>query len=189
MKKILFLALCGFMSFTSFAQGLIDLTVKWNATQSRYEVYARPNFTSASFTWGPSQVTVVVPATAPDALLTINSVNAGGWSLNTSNQVFAPAASPNNDFNGVQSSGQSVALTANQETLLFTFTFSDGQCRDGVRLFVNSSDRSSSASGMKGGDYKNAIDNGMVADVYNINFNNTGTTCTTCSITAPELIK
>ena len=189
MKKILFLALCGFMSFTSFAQGLIDLTVKWNATQSRYEVYARPNFSSPSFTWGISQITVVVPASAPDALLTINSVNAGGWSLNASSQVFAPAASPNNDFNGVLSSGQPVALTAGQETLLFTLTFPDGLCRDGVRLFVNASDPSSYAPGMKGGDYKNAIDNGLVADVYNINYNNTGTTCTTCNITAPELIK
>jgi hypothetical protein len=189
MKKILFLSVLGFMSFTSFAQGTIDLSVKWNSALSRYEVYARPNFSSPSFTWGISQITVVVPASAPDALLTINSVNAGGWSLNASSQVFAPAASPNNDFNGVLSSGQPVALTAGQETLLFTLTFPDGLCRDGVRLFVNASDPSSSAPGMKGGDYKNAIDNGLVADVYNTNFNNTGTTCTTCTITAPELIK
>jgi len=189
MKKILFLALLGFMSRTSFAQGTIDLTVKWSAAQGRYEVYAKPSFTNAAFTWGSSQVTVVVPASAPDALLTISSVNAGGWALSTSNQVFAPTAAPNNDFHGVLSSGQPVALTAGQETLLFTFTFPDGLCRDGVRLFVNTSDPSSSAQGMKGGDYKNSIDNGLVTDVYNTNFNNTGTTCNNCNITAPELIK
>lgn len=189
MKKILFLAVLGFMSLTSLAQGTIDLSVRWNTTQSRYEVYSRPSFTNAAFTWGFSQVTVVVPASAPDALLSISSVNAGGWGLAASNQVFAPAAAPSNDFHGVQSSGQPVALTAGQETLLFTFTFSDGLCRDGVRLFVNTSDPSSSAAGMKGGDYKNAIDNGLVADVYNANYNNTGTACSTCTIVAPELIK
>jgi len=189
MKKILFLAVLGFMSLTSFAQGTIDLSVKWSSSLSRYEVYAKPSFTKSVFTWGFSQITVVVPASAPDALLSISSVNGGGWGLSSSNQVFAPAAAPSNDFHGVQSSGQPVALTAGQETLLFTFTFNDGVCRDGIRLFVNASDPSSSASGMKGGDYKNAIDNGLVADVYNINYNNTGTTCFTCNITAPELIK
>ncbi len=189
MKKILFLAVLGFMSFISFAQGTIDLSVKWNSALSRYEVYGKPSFTSASFTWGFSQVTVVVPASAPDALLLVSSVNSGGWGLAASNQVFAPASAPSNDFNGVLSSGKTVALTAGQETLLFTFTFPDGLCRDGVRLFVNASDPSSSASGMKGGDYKNVIDNGLVADVYNSNYSNTGTTCSTCAITAPELIK
>jgi len=189
MKKILFVVALGLMSLTSFAQAIIDLSVKWNSAQSRYEVYARPNFTSASFTWGFSQITVVVPASAPDNLLSINSVNAGGWGLIASSQVFAPAASPNNDFNGIQSSGQPVALTQGQETLLFTFTFADNACRDGVRLFINNSDPSSSAQGMKGGDYKNAIDNGLVTDVYNINYNNTGTSCSACAITAPELIK
>jgi hypothetical protein len=189
MKKILFIVALGFMSLTSLAQGTIDLSVKWSTSLSRYEVYGKPSFTNAAFTWGFSQVTVVVPASAPDALLSISSVNAGGWGLAASNQVFAPAAAPSNDFHGVQSSGQPVALTAGQETLLFTFTFPDGQCRDGVRLFVNTSDPASSASGMKGGDYKNAIDNGLVADVYNTNYNNTGTACSTCAITAPELIK
>lgn len=189
MKKILFIAVLGLMSLTSFAQGTINLTVKWNTTQSRYEVYAKPTFTSAVFNWGVSQVTVVVPASAPDNLLAITSVNAGGWGLATSNQAFAPAADPNHDFNAVISGGQAVALTSGVETLLFTFTFSDGLCRDGVRLFVNASDPSSSAPGMKGGDYKNAIDNGLVTDVYSANYSNTGTTCSTCSIVAPELIK
>ena len=189
MKKILFLAILGFMSLTSFAQGTIDLSVKWNSALSRYEVYARPNFSSSSFTWGISQITVVVPASAPDALLSISSFNGGGWGLAASNQVFAPASSPGNDFNGIQSSGQPVALTQGQETLLFTFTFADYLCRDGVRLFINNSDPASSALGMKGGDYKNAIDNGLVADVYNINYNNAGTSCSACAITAPELIK
>jgi hypothetical protein len=189
MKKILFIAVLGFMTLTSFAQGTIDLTVKWNSTQSRYEVYAKPTFTSASFTWSTSQVTVVVPASAPDNLLNITSVNGGGWGLAASNQAFAPAAAPSHDFNGVISGGQALALTSGVETLLFTFTFSDGLCRDGVRLFINASDPSSSAAGMKGVDYKNAIDNGLVTDVYSANYRNTGTTCSTCNITAPELIK
>lgn len=175
------------MSLTSFAQGTIDLTIKWNTSLNRYEVYARPTFTSNAFTWGNSQVSIVVPASAPDASLNITSVNAGGWS--TFNKIYAPTAASTLDFYSVISSGQPVSLTAGQETLLFAFTFPDGSCRNGVRLFVNTSDPSSSAAGMQGGDFKNTIDNGLVADVYNANYNNTGTTCSTCIIAAPELIK
>lgn len=189
MKKVFLITVLGLMSMASFAQNKIDLTVKWNAAQNRYEVYAKPNFTNATFTWGSSQITVVVPASAPDKILNLNSVNAGGWVVSDYNQVFAPVADATHDFHAVQSSGQPVALTANTETLLFYFTFSDGQCRDGVRLFVNGSDPSSSATGMNKSDFSNAIDNGSVTDVYNANYSNTGTSCSTCNITAPELIK
>lgn len=187
MKKIFFIAILGLISLSSFSQGTVDLTVRWNTTQNRYEVYARPNFSRASFTWGSSQVTVVTPASAPNVALNITSANAGGWS--TFNQIFAPTAASTLDFHSVISSGQPVAFTTGQEILLFSFTFPDGLCRDGLRLFVNTSDPSSSAAGMQGGDFKNAIDNGLVADVYNVNYNNTGTTCSICTITAPELIK
>lgn len=52
MKKT-YLLLTGLilLSVASFAQGTIDLTVKWNATASKYEVYAKPTFTSSAFTW------------------------------------------------------------------------------------------------------------------------------------------
>ena len=189
MKKIFLITILGFMAISTFAQNKIDLTVKWIAAQNRYEVYAKPNFTNATFTWGISQITVVVPESAPDNSLFVTSVNGGGWSNPAVNQVFAPPADSNHDFHAVQSSGQAVAFTANTEILLYHFTFSDGQCRDGVRLFVNGSDPSSSASGMKGGDYSNAIDNGLLVDVYNSNYSNSGTSCSACNITAPELIK
>jgi hypothetical protein len=191
MKKNLFIAVLGLISLSSFAQGTIDLTVKWSTTQNRYEVYAKPTFTSAVFTWGSSQVSVVVPAAAPNSSLTIVlNQNAGGWS--TPNQVYAPTADPAHDFHSFLSIGQPTALTAGAETLLFAFTFADGVCRDGIRLFVNSSDPNSTAPGMGGGDFKNAIDNGNAiggVGVYNMNYNNTGTICNACSITAPELIK
>lgn len=189
MKKVFFIAILGLLTMTSFAQNKIDLTVKWNNTLNRYEVYAKPNFTDPSFTWGQSQITVVVPTSAPDNILSITSVNAGGWSALANNVVFAPASDINHDFHAVQSSGQPVALTANTETLLYTFTFPDGQCRDGVRLFVNGSDPSSSAAGMNLSDFSNTIDNGALKDLYNVNYSNTGTSCFTCNITAPELIK
>lgn len=136
---------------------------------------------------GASQISVVVPAATPDAALTITSVNAGGWT--TVNQIFAPGADTAHDFHSVISQGQTTALTSGQETLLFTFTLSDGLCRDGIRLFVNTSDPSSAAAGMKGGDFKNSIDNGLIDDVYRANYSNTGTSCSTCNITAPELVK
>ncbi len=186
-KTYLFLTAFILLSISSFAQGTVDLTIKWNATASKYEVYAKPNFTSAAFTWGASQISIVVPAATPDAALTITSSNAGGWTTN--NQIFAPGADTAHDFHSVISSGQNAALTSGQETLLFSFTLSDGLCRDGIRLFVNTSDPSSSAAGMKGGDFKNTIDNGLITDVYGTNYNNTGTSCSTCNITAPELVK
>lgn len=188
MKKIVLTTILGFITMSSFGQNKVDLTIKWNLTQNRYEVYAKPNFSNSSFTWGSSQITVVVPSSVPDNALTVSSVNAGGWNALTNNQVFAPSDDPAHDFYAVQSSGQPVVFNANSETLLYTFTFPNGQCVDGVRLFVNGVDPSSTPA-MKGGDYKNTIDNGALEDVYNINYNNTGTVCTTCNITAPELIK
>lgn len=187
MKKFFIVTILIVLAQVSKAQGTVDLTVRWNSNVNRYEVYGKPSFSSTSFTWGTSQVSVVVPSTAPDITLNIVSSNAGGWS--TFNKIYAPSSAPSFDFHSIISSGQPVSLVANQEILLFSFTFPDGLCRNGVRLFVNGSDPSSSAAGMQGGDFKNAIDNGLVMDVYQANYNNTGTNCSTCNIVAPELIK
>jgi hypothetical protein len=189
MKKVLLSLIFSFSIVISFAQqNGIQLTVKWSTVNTRYEVYAKPNFTSSSFSWGPSQISVVVPASAPNTPFTITSVGAGVWGNNTN--VYAPTAAPSNDFHSVDSNGGAIALTSGVETLIFAFTFSDGQCRDGVRLFVNGSDPNSSAAGMLGGDYSNTIDYGQISkDAYGSNYNNTGTLCNACNITAPELSK
>jgi hypothetical protein len=187
MKKIVLSLMFSVLGLCAIAQGTVQLTVRWVASASRYEVYAKPSFTQNNFTWGTSQISVVVPSSAPDQSLNITSIAAGAWTDNS--KVFAPSAQSANDFHGVESSGALINLVSGQEKLIFAFTFPDGLCRDGIRLFVNNSDPNSSAAGMGGGDFKNTIDNANLTDVYVSNYENTGTLCNPCNITAPELIK
>lgn len=186
MKKIALIILLS-NAFDSFAQGTIQLSVKWNLTLSRYEVFAKPNFTMSNFNWGPSQISVVLPSTVPDASLIITSIAAGAWTDNS--KVYAPSALSSKDFHGVESSGAATNLIANTETLIFAFTFPDGVCRDGIRLFINGTDPNSGAGGMNGGDFSNSISNANLQDLYLSNYNNTGTICTPCNIIAPTLSK
>lgn len=187
MKRFFLSFIFSVIGLLASAQGTIQLTVRWNTTANRYEVFAKPSFTLNNFNWGPSQISVVVPNSAPDASFTVTSIAAGAWSDNS--KVYAPAALSTNDFHGVESNGAQINLTANTESLIFAFTFPDGQCRDGVRLFINNSDPGSSAGGMSGGDFRNSISNALLEDVYLSNYNNTGTLCNPCTIVAPELIK
>ena len=190
MKKLLFTWLLSVVASVSFAQqNGIQLTVRWNTANNRYEIFAKSNFTQSNLTWGPSQITVVVPAATPNAPFMITSLAAGVWGNNTN--VYSPTADATHDFHSVDSNGASTNLTNGVELLLFAFTLSDGQCRDGVRLFINTSDPNSSAAGMAGGDYANTIDYGQISkDAYASNYANTGTQCTaSCNVVAPELIK
>ncbi|MBK9490354.1 MAG: hypothetical protein IPO07_17420 [Haliscomenobacter sp.] len=153
----------------------IELTLRYNIPLTRYEVYARPDATNPAFTWGPSQITIVVPPSISNTAFTINSVNAGAWLDNS--RVYAPTADPAHDFHGVGSLGSSVDFTSGQEVLIFYFSLPGGACTPGLRLFINGTDPNSAAPGMGGGDFANTIDNGNVADVYIGNYNNNGTTC------------
>ncbi len=188
MKKLILGIFLSILGVSSYAQGTIQLTVRWNTSLTRYEVYAKPSFTANSFPWGTSQISVVTPSSSPDQSLTITSVAAGSWTDNS--KVFNfPASQPVNDFHGVESSGSAINLVANTESLIFTFTFPDGICRDGIRLFINNTDPSSSVNGMQGGDFRNTIYNAVLQDVYSSNYENTGTVCVPCNIIAPELSK
>ena len=110
MKKILlFSAFLVVQSF--FAQQDIDFTIRYDITNSRYEVYAKPNFTQNNFTWGPSQISVLVPTSFPDQPLLLTSHAGGSWG--DSSIVYAPSSSPNFDFHGVQTGGQLTNLVAN----------------------------------------------------------------------------
>lgn len=170
-----------------YAQNSIDLTLRYNIAQSRYEVYAKPNFTQANFLWGSSQITVVTPASVTDASFTVSPLVAGSWS--DSSPTYAPLAAPGSDFHGIGSNGQATSLTANQEILLFTFTLPGNTCVAGLRLFVNGSDPASNAVTMPG-DYTNVIyGGGVLTSYYNANYANTGTICTVCNLIAPTLSK
>jgi hypothetical protein len=153
----------------------IQLTLRYNIPQARYEVYARPDASNPSFTWGSSQISVVTPASVPDMALVVTSVNAGSWIDNS--RIYAPAAQAANDFHGVGSSEAPVNLVANTEILIFHFTLPGGGCTDGLRLFINGSDPNSAATGMGGGDFTNYIVDGNLTNVYTTNYNNSGTSC------------
>ena len=178
MKKIILFS--AFLVMQSLlAQQDIDFTITYSNDNSRYEVYAKSNFTENGFTWGPSQISVAVPASFPDQALLITSHSGGSWGDNSI--VYAPGASSSYDFHGISSGGQLTNLVANQEKLIFSFVSPSGSCIEGLRLFVNGVDPDSSQAGMAGGDFSNTIDNGNNTDVYNANYNNTGTVCSTLS--------
>lgn len=165
---------CGVLfSGTSLLAQNIELTLRYNLNLSRFEVYARPDATISGFTWGPSQVSLVVPASISNSAFTITSVNGGAWQDNS--RVYAPSADPAHDFHGVGSLGAITDLVSGQEVLLFYFNLPLNDCTPGLRLFINGSDPDSEAPGMLGGDFGNTIDNGLITDVYAGNYDNTGT--------------
>lgn len=161
------------LSGTSLLGQNIELTLRYNLTLARFEVYALPDATIPAFTWGPSQITIVVPASVPNNAITITSVNGGAWLDNS--RVYAPGADPAHDFHGVGTLGAITDLVSGQEILLFYFNLPVNDCTPGLRLFINGSDPDSEAPGMLGGDFANTIDNGQIADVYAGNYNNIGT--------------
>ncbi len=190
MKKVILSIALSIVAFMSYAQNNIQLTVRWSSSNSRYEVYARPNFTQTSLNLSNSQVSVVVPASVADSRLIVTSVAGGTWSEpTTGGAVYAPSAQASNDFHAVgNGTGAPVGVTSGTELLLFTFTLPGGQCVDGIRLFNNTTDPGPSAAGMSGGDFRNSLASG-VTQYYASNYDNTGTQCNPCNITAPELTK
>lgn len=187
MKKTLFTLYILFICCVSFAQNSIQYSVKWNTTQNRYEVYAKPSFTQSNFAWGTSQVGIVTPSSAPDAI-TVTSSAIPGWSVGQT-IILAPAAQPTSDFFGVSTTGGTVNLVANSEIMLFSFVFQSSQCSNGVRLYITGSDPTSNAAGMNGGDFRSYVYDDNGTQHFQSNYNNTGTQCNPCNITAPELSK
>lgn len=158
----------------------LQLTVRYNPTFTRYEVFALPNASQSVFNWGPSQISIVLPASVPDEALTIVSAAGGSWQDNS--RIYAPSALPGKDFHGIGSLGATTSLIQNVEKLIFYFTLPGGGCTPGVRLFINNVDPGSSAPGMNGGDFANtifAIVSGVPDgyEAYTGNYNNTGTIC------------
>ena len=183
MKKYvqLFILFCaiGFFNSTIKAQN-VELNLRYNTVESRYELYARPDADDPTFFWGPSQISLVVPSSIPDLPLVITSVAAGAWQDNS--QVYAPTVTPGVDYHGVGSLGAPVNFTANQEVLIFYFTIPGGGCMEGLRIYNNGADPTSSDPGMAGGDFSNtifAISNTMPAggESYVGNYDNDGTEC------------
>lgn len=172
-------------AFNSFGQNQLDLTLRYNVAQSRYEVYTKANFSQTDFLWGSSQISIVAPASLANAPFAVSSVDGGGW--DDSSPVYAPTAAPSLDFHGIGSAGKKITLVANQEKLLFTFTLPGGVCVNGLRLFVNGTDPASNPVTMPG-DFANVVyAAGVSTSYYHANYANTGTTCTACNLVAPSI--
>lgn len=170
-KKIISLIFALFViGKASFAQKGLELTLRYNVDSDKYEVYARPNFTKKNFLMGPSQITVVLPASAGNEKLRIIPSDGGTWEDNTS--VFAPKANPLADYHAINTMGAKTDLIDANESLIFYFSLSKDINPLDVKLFENSKDPNSSAPGMKGGDFSNTINDENANEVYLRNYTN-----------------
>lgn len=189
MKYCLLLVISLLSAVSSSTQGTIKLTMDWNPESARYEVFAISPVTQKNFAFGKAQIAVVVPKSAPDTRLNVVSHTGGSWK--DEKFITDPASSSGRDFHAVTSGGGLVNFTANQKLLLFSFTFADSQCREGVRIFNNGADPGSSAQGFNGIDFSNSILGGGNVQIYHSNTSNSGTACMDCPVdfTVPKLKK
>ena len=189
MKKIIMLQIY-FCVLKSYSQNQLELTVRWNTAINSYQVFGKSNFSINGFNIGPTQITIVVPSGAPDNSFQITSTSIG---FGDTSILTSPIAAPNSDFHGITSMGNKIDLIQNQEILLFSFRFSDNNCREGCRLFNNELDPDSNALGMNGLDFKNSIYGITIEkfeDIYSSNYGNLGTICNECKydIVVPFII-
>ncbi len=190
MAKHLLLTVVTLIFFVSFSVDRlygqhIDFTIRFNVNTAKYEVYGKPNFDdSFFFVGGGNQVTIVFPQLVNDAPIAIQTVNGGVWLDNS--QIYAPAASPSNDFHSIASNGSGVNFVNGQELLLFTFSLNGGGCAANVRLFENATDPQSTDPGMAGGDFNNYFANVFdFINYYNANYDNDGTICLVPPMVSP----
>lgn len=162
-KTGLLFALIG-SNMAVFGQKKIELSVKYDQQSDTYAVYAKPNFSQRDFTWGPSQITVILPATMPDEKLRIRNVDGGAWEDNS--LIFSPEVDANKDFHGFASSGNKTNLVEGNESILFYFTLPSKVAEGDVRVFDNEKDPKSTEQGMKGGDFGNSIADALGNDLY-----------------------
>ena len=159
MKKSLIISYVFFVSqlicFASNGQKNLNLTVKFDNEFDRYEVYVKPNFSQRNFTWGPSQISLVLPANVLVEKLKISNVDGGTWEDNSI--IQSPEITPELSYHGITSGGNKTDLTEGYESVLFYFSLPKNINSDKVRVFDNESDPKSIATGMMGGDFRNSI--------------------------------
>ena len=170
MKKIKIAAMMVAMLMCKgvYAQKGIELSVKYNAESDKYEVYAKANFTKKNFLLGPSQITLSLPASVTDEKLRIFNSDGGTWEDNTA--VFSPTANTKADYHAISTLGAKTDLVEGNESLLFYFSLPKTVAASEVKIFENGIDPNSSASGMKGGDFSNSLNDALAEEVYLRNY-------------------
>lgn len=155
-----FCVLFGF-SFNSYSQSA-DLQVEYDEFTQTFTVslIALDNSFETNVLMGSSQISIVTDTIVnrPNFtnIQTVNPSN-GNWSINS--EVNSPGASPANDFYAFSTLGGNFTpstFVAGTKVTLFTFQLSDG-CSQGLRLFENATDPTSSDIGMNGGDFSNDL--------------------------------
>jgi len=140
LSNLLFFGLL-FLGFTSNAQQ-VDLSLRFNAEKTAYEIYAKPDFSKGEFLMGAgSQVTVLIPADFQNQPLIAIASHGNQWI--DQSPTYAPSAQPKSDFHTFILQGGTFNFQANQETLLFSFSLPLNYDHKEVRLFVNQLDRNS----------------------------------------------
>lgn len=117
----------------------VDLSLRFNPSNTSYEVYARPDFTKGEFLIGAgSQVTVLIPAAVEDISLKTNDLSKGIW--RDLQPVYQPKEFPERDFHTFISQGGTINFEKGQPSLLFSFQLPFEFDHKNVRLFVNKKD-------------------------------------------------
>lgn len=155
MKKVSISFILGLVAFAATAQKKLNLSVKYDSNFDRYEVFVKPNFSEKNFTWGPSQISLVLPSSVLVDKIQIRNIDGGSWEDNS--VVQAPEVSPESSYHGVSTGGDKTNLVEGSESVLFYFSLSKKVNPDLVRIFDNEKDPKSDTKGMMGGDFRNTI--------------------------------
>jgi hypothetical protein len=143
------------VSFSSTAQKKLNLMLKYDKEFDRYEVYVKPNFSQRNFTWGPAQISLILPSNVLVDKVIVRNVDGGSW--DDTSILQAPEATPDYSYHGISTSGDKTDLVDDNESILFYFTLPKNVNPEKVRVFNNETDPKSSAVGMMGGDFRNTI--------------------------------
>ena len=137
----------------------VDLSLQFNASNSTYEIFAKPNFTKGEFLMGAgSQVTVLIPADFQDKSLIANSSADNKWI--DQSPVYAPSEMPKADFHTFVLQGGTFDFKIGEATKLFSFSLPLDYDHKGVRLFINPLD-----GAIRGGNGLKKLENFIANDV------------------------
>lgn len=181
MKLYMYLFLSLFTYVNVFAQENLKLTLDWNSTDQKYEVYIISMTNHNNFELGRSKVSIVFPSSSPNQLLNVESHAGGIWK--DSRIINNPTSAPSNQYHLITNDNGEINLRANKGVLLFSFTASDGLCVEGVRLYNNGYDPDKESEGFSGYDFRNSLTSGNSnVDLYGSNIYNSGIKCRECPV-------
>ncbi len=117
----------------------VDLSLRFNAQNASYEVFAKPDFTKGEFLIGAgSQVTVIIPSDFQDEPLAVNTFTEGQWI--DQSPIYKPSELAESDLHTFISEGGVLNFVKGEELKLFSFVLPLSYDHKKVRLFINKKD-------------------------------------------------